>query len=74
MILGVKKLEGALQLRVADSDGGRKYDLRLKHADTGGDAFKPKLKLEGSGLRLWTSKRQKFPNHQLSLTGVIGVF
>ena len=74
VVLGVKKQKDALLLRVADSDGGRKYDLTLKPTDTGLDVFRPKLNLEGEGFRLWASKRKKFPKHQLSITGVIGVF
>jgi len=72
VVLGLKKEAHSLTMLVADSDGGRKYEIHLREEVSASDLAKPVLVVEAEGFRLWKKQKAQYPKHCLTITGVIG--
>gem|GEM_PF-4376346 len=71
VVIGVKVERDGLRLKVADSDGGRKYDIVVREELQEADNRRPKLAVDAPEFRLWKEQQEANSIHQITITGVI---
>ncbi len=71
VVLGVNKVGDRLDIKVADSYGGRQYEIQVQGKTSVGDA--PALLVKSKRFTFFKKLQREFKDYQFSISGVVGM-